>query len=69
MTARILDGKEAARQVREELRGRVHELSAQGRTPRLVVVLVGDDPASRVYVRTKGKAAREIGIDAETLEI
>jgi methylenetetrahydrofolate dehydrogenase (NADP+)/methenyltetrahydrofolate cyclohydrolase len=69
MTARILDGKEAARQVREELRGRVRELVASGRTPRLVVVLVGDDPASRVYVRTKGKAAREIGIDAETREI
>ena len=69
MTAKILDGKVAARQVREELAEKVRELTARGRTPRLVVVLVGDDPASRVYVRNKGKAARKVGIDAETREI
>jgi len=69
MAARILDGKETARRVREELAERVRDLVARGRTPRLVVVLVGEDPASRVYVRNKGKAARQIGIDAETREI
>jgi methylenetetrahydrofolate dehydrogenase (NADP+)/methenyltetrahydrofolate cyclohydrolase len=69
MTAQILDGKLAARQVRDELAERVRELTERGRTPRLVVVLVGEDPASRVYVRNKGKAARKIGIDAETREI
>jgi methylenetetrahydrofolate dehydrogenase (NADP+)/methenyltetrahydrofolate cyclohydrolase len=66
MTARILDGKETARRVRAELAERVAALARQGRPPRLVVVLVGDDPASRVYVRMKGKAAQRIGIDAET---
>lgn len=66
MTARILDGTETARRVRAELEERVVALTRRGRAPRLVVLLVGDDPASHVYVRTKGKAARRIGIDAET---
>jgi len=69
MAARILDGKETARQVREELRARVERLREGGVPPCLRVVLVGDDPASRVYVRNKGRSAREIGIDAATVEV
>ena len=68
MAARILDGKETARAVREELRARVEKLRGGGVPPCLRVVLVGEDPASQVYVRNKGKSAREIGIDAETIE-
>lgn len=69
MTARILDGKATARQIREELRAEVTQATAAGVTPRLVVLLVGDDPASRVYVGMKRKAATKIGIAAETREL
>lgn len=69
MAARILDGKETAKAVREDLRARVARLRDAGVPPCLRVVLVGEDPASQVYVRNKGKAAREIGIDAETIEL
>ncbi|HMB68159.1 MAG TPA: bifunctional methylenetetrahydrofolate dehydrogenase/methenyltetrahydrofolate cyclohydrolase FolD [bacterium] len=69
MSARILDGKETARRVREELKDRVARLAESGRPPRLVVVLVGEDPASQIYVRNKGKAARKLGMDAETREV
>lgn len=66
MAARILDGKATAAQVREALRERVARLAERSRPPRLVVLLVGEDPASQVYVKNKGAAARRIGIDAET---
>jgi methylenetetrahydrofolate dehydrogenase (NADP+)/methenyltetrahydrofolate cyclohydrolase len=62
MTARILDGKAIAQQVRSEVKGRVAELTARGITPGLAVVLVGDDPASHVYVKGKHKAAAEVGV-------
>ena len=51
MPARLIDGVAIARQVREELRERVAALAAAGAQPGLSVVLVGDDPASAVYVR------------------
>ena len=62
MTARILDGKAIAQVVRQEVKGRVAELVARGITPGLAVVLVGDDPASHVYVKGKHKAAAEVGV-------
>jgi methylenetetrahydrofolate dehydrogenase (NADP+) / methenyltetrahydrofolate cyclohydrolase len=62
MTARILDGKAIAQVVRQEVKGRVAELAARGITPGLAVVLVGDDPASHVYVKGKHKAAAEVGV-------
>ncbi len=64
MTATILDGKAVAARVREEVAAGVRELAARGVTPGLAVVLVGDDPASAVYVRNKAKAARECGVTA-----
>ncbi len=64
MTARILDGKALAAQVKQEVRARVATVKARGVTPGLAVVLVGDDPASAVYVRSKTKDARECGIEA-----
>ncbi|MBI5599330.1 MAG: bifunctional methylenetetrahydrofolate dehydrogenase/methenyltetrahydrofolate cyclohydrolase FolD [Deltaproteobacteria bacterium] len=59
---RIIDGKAIARKIREELRGEVQRLGEKGLVPGLAVVLVGDDPASAVYVRNKGKACAEAGI-------
>ncbi len=68
MTARILDGKAIAADVKSELTSRVAVLRDKGITPGLAAVLVGDDPASKVYVGGKRKDAAEIGmvsIDAD----
>jgi methylenetetrahydrofolate dehydrogenase (NADP+)/methenyltetrahydrofolate cyclohydrolase len=64
MTATIIDGKAIAAQVRAEVKDQVAELSSRGVTPGLATVLVGDDPASHVYVRGKRKACEEAGIHA-----
>ena len=62
MTARRIDGTGIARQLRAELAGRAAHLASIGHRPGLAVILVGDDPASRVYVRIKVKACEEAGI-------
>ncbi len=62
MTATIIDGKKVSKEVREELKPRVQNLIKQGLKPGLAVVLVGDDPASQVYVRNKEKACEKLGI-------
>lgn len=64
MTAQVLDGKALAAEVKAEVTARVKSLAVRGVVPGLAVVLVGDDPASAVYVRSKTKDARECGIDA-----
>ncbi|HHU83017.1 MAG TPA: bifunctional methylenetetrahydrofolate dehydrogenase/methenyltetrahydrofolate cyclohydrolase FolD [Firmicutes bacterium] len=60
--AKILDGKALAARVREGLKKEVAQLTAEGFTPGLAVILVGDDPASQVYVRNKERACAELGI-------
>jgi methylenetetrahydrofolate dehydrogenase (NADP+) / methenyltetrahydrofolate cyclohydrolase len=68
--ARIIDGKAAAAGLRDALRRRVEEVEASdGLVPELDVILVGDDPASRAYVRTKERMAREVGISARLIEL
>ena len=63
MTARIIDGKAAAATLRAAVGSEVERFRAAiGRVPGLAVVLVGEDPASAVYVRSKGKATREAGM-------
>jgi methylenetetrahydrofolate dehydrogenase (NADP+) / methenyltetrahydrofolate cyclohydrolase len=70
MTAsRILDGKAVAATVRAEVAERVRALRARGVAPGLAVVLVGDDPASHVYVNNKDKAAAEAGFEVRTLRL
>jgi methylenetetrahydrofolate dehydrogenase (NADP+)/methenyltetrahydrofolate cyclohydrolase len=69
VSARLLDGVATARAIREELRGEVGGLTAAGRRPGLGVLLVGDDPASAVYVRSKTRACEELGIHSETLRL
>lgn len=61
-TARILDGKALAAVVRAEVKEQVSALLASGVTPGLAVVLVGEDPASQIYVRNKTRAGQEVGI-------
>lgn len=58
----IIDGKAIAAQIRENLKTRISELKAKGVTPGLSVVLVGEDPGSVTYVRSKEKACEELGI-------
>jgi methylenetetrahydrofolate dehydrogenase (NADP+)/methenyltetrahydrofolate cyclohydrolase len=67
MTSRILDGAAVAKAIREEVASGVSALAARGVVPGLAVVLVGEDPASAVYVAGKGAAAREAGIAERTL--
>ncbi|MGA1489158.1 MAG: bifunctional methylenetetrahydrofolate dehydrogenase/methenyltetrahydrofolate cyclohydrolase FolD [Planctomycetota bacterium] len=65
MTAQIIDGKAIAKQCRKALKGRVKEFTEQyGHAPGLGVILVGDDPASAVYVRNKEKACEKVGINS-----
>jgi methylenetetrahydrofolate dehydrogenase (NADP+)/methenyltetrahydrofolate cyclohydrolase len=62
MTARMIDGKALAASTRAALVPRVQALTAAGHQPGLAVILVGDDPASEIYVRNKVKACEDIGI-------
>ena len=65
MTARIIDGKAAAAELRGRIGSEVAKFRADtGRAPGLAVVLIGEDPASAVYVRSKGKATREAGMES-----
>jgi methylenetetrahydrofolate dehydrogenase (NADP+)/methenyltetrahydrofolate cyclohydrolase len=66
VTVRLIDGKAVAATLRAEVASKV---AAAGFNPGLAVVLVGEDPASSVYVRTKDRAAREAGIDARTIRL
>jgi methylenetetrahydrofolate dehydrogenase (NADP+)/methenyltetrahydrofolate cyclohydrolase len=63
--AKILDGNRIRNEIQEELRPRVAKLKAMGRPPGLAVVLVGNDPASEIYVRNKVKACADLGIYSE----
>ena len=67
MSAKIIDGKEIARLVRADWKIRVDKLKAAGVTPGLAVIMVGENAASKVYVRNKVKACQDIGIHSEEI--
>jgi methylenetetrahydrofolate dehydrogenase (NADP+) / methenyltetrahydrofolate cyclohydrolase len=69
MAAQVIDGKAIAAKVRGRIAGQVEQLKAQGVTPGLAVVLVGDDPASRVYVGMKKKLCIELGMHSSDHEL
>ncbi len=69
MSARIIDGAALARTILDEVAVDVKRLAAAGRQPGLAVVIVGDDPASQVYVRSKGKACTDAGMHSETIRL
>jgi methylenetetrahydrofolate dehydrogenase (NADP+)/methenyltetrahydrofolate cyclohydrolase len=69
MTAQIIDGKAIAAKKRAEIAKRAKELIALGVTPGLAVVIVGEDPASQVYVRMKVKDCAEVGFFSEKIEL
>src|SRR5205823_7230868 len=69
MAARILDGKSLAAQVRTAVKREVEALAQRGIRPGLAVVLAGDDPGSRVYVKNKVRACEETGVRSELYEL
>ena len=70
MAAQLLDGKVMAAQLREEIAQRVAALKAEkGITPGLAVILVGDDPASQIYVKNKGIGCQQTGMHSETIRM
>lgn len=69
MPAELIDGKAIAEAMRGELAPGIAALTERGVTPGLAVVLVGEDPASQVYVRMKGKACEKAGIHSETIRL
>jgi methylenetetrahydrofolate dehydrogenase (NADP+)/methenyltetrahydrofolate cyclohydrolase len=69
VTARWLDGTLVARQIQDELRPSIEALRARGQRPGLAALLVGDDPASQVYVRSKTKRCEELGLFHETCRL
>ena len=60
----IIDGKEVAKEKREQIKNRVETLKSQGKTVGLAVIIVGENPASRVYVNNKKKGCLEVGIES-----
>ena len=69
MPAELIDGRAIAKKVRADVAERARKLAARGVTPGLAVVLVGDDPASAVYVSAKGKATEEAGMYSLTVRL
>jgi len=69
LSARLLDGKGVAKAIREEVKRGVSELVAKGVRPGLAAILVGENPASEIYVRNKTRASEEAGIHSETLRL
>jgi len=65
MTAQLIDGNALAQKIRTEVAGRTAALKARGIAPKLVVVLVGEDPASQVYVKHKVNDSQQTGLDAQ----
>lgn len=61
----IIDGKEIAKKTRENLKKEVEELKENNIKPKLAVIMVGDNPASKVYVKNKSKACNEVGVEYE----
>ena len=63
--AKIISGKEVSAKVRAQVREECEQLKAKGIAPGLAVIIVGDDPASRVYVNNKKKACADVGFVSE----
>ncbi|WP_449622827.1 bifunctional 5,10-methylenetetrahydrofolate dehydrogenase/5,10-methenyltetrahydrofolate cyclohydrolase [Robertmurraya sp. Marseille-Q9965] len=65
----ILDGQKVSTHIREELKPRIEALKANGVTPSLVTILVGDDPSSATYVKMKGNACERLGIKSQKIHL
>ena len=66
--ATLIDGRALAKEVNAHTKQRIEKLKEKGVTPGIATILVGDDPASRIYVRNKQKAAEKVGIVSTIIE-
>ena len=69
MAAQIIDGKAISERLREDMKAEVAAMSEKGMEPCLAVIIVGEDPASKVYVRNKERACRQLGMDSILLRL
>ena len=69
MAAQIIDGKAISERLREDMKAEVAAMSEKGMKPCLAVIIVGEDPASKVYVRNKERACRQLGMDSILLRL
>ena len=69
MAAKLLDGKKLSQELRQTIAARAAALKEKGIVPGLAVILVGNDPASEIYVRNKGRACEETGLYSETIRM
>lgn len=69
MAAQLLDGKTMSNELRDKLALRVENLKARGVTPGLAVILVGEDPASQIYVKNKGLGCAQVGMHSVTIRL
>ncbi len=69
MVAELINGKEIAATLRQEMKEEINALRDTGIVPQLTVILIGDDPASQSYVKGKEKACAEIGMDSEIIRL
>ncbi|WP_163526330.1 bifunctional methylenetetrahydrofolate dehydrogenase/methenyltetrahydrofolate cyclohydrolase FolD [Halobacillus ihumii] len=69
MSAEVIYGKQLAEELRLEMKEEIAELSKEGVHPKLVVVIVGEDPASKSYVKGKQRASEKIGMDSDLIEL
>ncbi len=69
MSAQLIEGKKISDSIREEIKLEADRLKSEGVTPGLVVILVGEDPASQVYVRNKAKACEQLGYYSEVVRL
>ena len=69
MSVQIISGRDIAQEIRAELKKKVEQVSNYGVTPGLATVLVGEDPASQLYVGMKNRAAREMGINSRQITL
>ncbi|MBH0229827.1 bifunctional methylenetetrahydrofolate dehydrogenase/methenyltetrahydrofolate cyclohydrolase FolD [Halobacillus yeomjeoni] len=69
MSAEVIYGKQLAEDLRQEMKQEVSELHKQNIFPKLVVIIIGEDPASKSYVKGKQKASEKIGMDSDLIEL
>ena len=69
MAAKILDGEAIAAKIREQVTAEARQLAEAGRKPRLIAVIVGDNPGSRMYAKMQARDCKSVGIDYELLEL
>lgn len=69
MSAQIIDGKAIAEKIKASLKSEIERLALKGCIPGLTVVLLGNDPASQIYVKMKSKSCEQLGINSETINL